>query len=122
MSIYSKDILSNSADGNGIKVNNFSGSSTSIHTGSTTATSYDEVWIYANSPTTGNILLTLMWGGTADSNLITTPISGNAGSVCVVPGFIVKGNASPKMIGAFVNTGSYAGAYVNVYGFVNKIV
>ena len=52
MATYSKITLSGSTDGRPIKVAATASSGTTIHTGSSTATTYDEIWLYAqlNNP------------------------------------------------------------------------
>jgi len=52
MATFSKIILSGSTDGRGIKVAATASSGTLIHTGSSTATTIDEIWLYAqlNNP------------------------------------------------------------------------
>jgi hypothetical protein len=52
MATFSKRILESSTDGKGIKVAQTASPGTLIHTGSTTTTAFDEVWLYAqlNNP------------------------------------------------------------------------
>ena len=52
MATFSKQILSGSTDGKGIKVAATASSGTTIHTASSTATTLDEIWLYAqlNNP------------------------------------------------------------------------
>jgi hypothetical protein len=52
MATYSKQILSASTDGKGIKVAQTASAGTLIHTGSSTSSVFDEVWLYAqlNNP------------------------------------------------------------------------
>lgn len=52
MATFTKQILSGSTDGKQIKVAQTASSGTLIHTGSTTTTTFDEVWLYAqlNNP------------------------------------------------------------------------
>ena len=47
MATYSKTILSGSTDGRGILVTATATAGTLIHTGSATATTLDEIWLYA---------------------------------------------------------------------------
>ena len=47
MATFSKQILSGSTDGKAIKVAQTATAGTLIHTGSTTTTTFDEVWLYA---------------------------------------------------------------------------
>ena len=52
MATFSKQILSGSTDGRAIKVVQTASSGTTIHTGSTSTSTFDEVWLYAqlNNP------------------------------------------------------------------------
>ena len=52
MATFSKQLLSGSTDGRGIKVAATASSGTTIHTASSTATTFDEIWLYAqlNNP------------------------------------------------------------------------
>jgi hypothetical protein len=47
MATFTKKILSASTDGKAVKVAATATAGTTIHTGSATATTIDEVWIYA---------------------------------------------------------------------------
>jgi hypothetical protein len=52
MATFSKIVLSGSTDGRMIKVAATATAGTTIHTGSATATTFDEIWLYAvNSDT-----------------------------------------------------------------------
>jgi hypothetical protein len=46
-----------------IKVAQTATAGTTIHTGSATATTFDEVWLYAVNSDTTNRKLTIEWGG-----------------------------------------------------------
>ena len=63
MATFSKELLSTSTDGRAIKVAATATAGTLIHTGSTTATTIDEVWLYAVNSDTTDRKLTLEWGG-----------------------------------------------------------
>ena len=47
MATYAKIVLSGSTDGRGILIDDDATAGKTVHTGSATATTYDEVWIYA---------------------------------------------------------------------------
>jgi hypothetical protein len=54
MATFTKNILSGSTDGKAVKVAATATAGTTIHTGSATATTIDEVWLYAvNSSASG---------------------------------------------------------------------
>ncbi len=100
--------LSGSTDGKGIKVVATASSGTTIHTGSSTATDYDEPTLSACNTDTVPRLLTVQWGSTAapdDSIIMTLPAQ--SGLVPITPEgvrLVLKGNASPLVIRAFCDT------------------
>lgn len=119
MATYSKTILSGSTDGKGIKVVATASSGTTIHTGSSTASTLHEVWLYAmNSDTTAR-KLTIQWGGTAtpdDDIEITIPAE--SGLVLVSPGLLIKGNASAALV---VRAYAATANVITIHGYVNVI-
>jgi len=92
---------------------------TTVHTGPTAATSYDEIWIYASNAHTADLELWLGWGASAgvNDNQIRLTITAKTGYKLVIPGLILKGNASPLIVTAYAGTGSK----VNLTGYVNHI-
>jgi hypothetical protein len=119
MATFTKQILSGSTDGKAIKVAATSiGSGTTIHTGSTTSTTLDEVWLYAQNTSTSSVKLTIGWGGTSDpDDLIELTVQGEAGLVTVIPGFLIKGNATALVVRAAAATANV----ITIHGFVNRI-
>lgn len=118
MAAFSKLTLSGSTDGRAIKVAATSGTGTTIHTGSSTATTFDEIWLYAQNTDTTSRKLTIQWGGTTDpDDLIELTILPESGLTLVVPGLVIKGNATPLVVRAFAS----AANVVTVSGFVNRI-
>ena len=118
MATFSKIALSGSTDGRMIKVAATATAGTTLHTGSATATTFDEIWLYAvNTDTTGR-KLTIEWGGvTSPDDLIESTIAAESGLVLVVAGLIIKGNATPLLVRAFCATANV----VNIAGYVNRI-
>lgn len=118
MATFSKEKLSGSTDGRMIKVAATATAGTTIHTGSSTATTYDEVWLYAvNSDTTAR-KLTIEWGGTTSpDDLIEFTVPSESGLYLIVPGLVIKGNATALVVRAFCATANV----VNIAGFVNRI-
>jgi len=115
---YSKLILSASTDGRAIKVAATSSSGTTIHTGSATATTIDEVWLYAYNSSASAVVLTIQWGGTTsvdDDIKLSIPVT--SGLTLVVPGLLIKGNATPLVVRAYAATTNV----VTVSGYVNRI-
>ena len=118
MATYTKTKLSASTDGRAIKVAATATAGTTIHTGSTTATTYDEVWLYAQNTDTSAVKLTIEWGGTtAPDDLIDVTVQPAAGLVAIATGLLIKGNATPLVIRAFAATANV----ITIHGFVNQI-
>ena len=118
MANFTKAVLSGTAsdDGQAFEVTT---SHTTVHTGPTAATSYDEVWIYASNAHTADIEIYIGWGATGGTaaNQIRLTITAKTGYKLVIPGLILKGNASPLIVTAYAATGSK----VNLTGYVNHI-
>lgn len=118
MATFTKKILSGSTDGRAIKVVATSGTGTTIHTGSSTATTIDEIWLYAVNSSSSSVKLTVQWGGTSDpDDLIELTVLAEAGLVTVAPGLLLKGNATPLVVRAFAATANV----ITIHGFVNQI-
>ena len=117
MATISRIKLSGSTDGRGIVVAANSTAGTTIHTGSSTAADYEEIWMWASNFNTSAETLTLEWGGTTEAgDHFKTIIQPNE-TVLVAPGWIIKGNASPLEVKAFSTTANK----VNIVGHCNLI-
>ena len=118
MATFSKSILSNSTDGKGIKVAATATAGTLIHTGSATAATLHEVWLYAVNSSASDVKLTIEWGeATAPDGNIEYTVKAENGLYLIVPGLILKGNATALTIKAFAATTNV----VVVHGYVNVI-
>ncbi|MBU3748635.1 MAG: hypothetical protein FGM36_15290 [Burkholderiaceae bacterium] len=118
MATFSKQILSASTDGRAIKVAATASSGTTIHTGSTTSTTIDEVWLYAMNTDTTARKLTIQWGGTTSpDDDIEVTIGAESGLVLVAPGLLIKGNATALVVRAFAATANV----ITIHGYVNRI-
>jgi hypothetical protein len=105
-------------DGLGILVAATATAGTAIHTASTTTTTIDEVWLYAYNNHSADILLTIEFGGaTAPKDVIKQTVITQAGLVLVVPGLVVQGNATAKVVRAFAATANQ----ISIFGYVNRI-
>ena len=104
--------------GLGIKVAATATAGTAIHTASTTATTIDEIWLYAVNSSSASVKLTIEWGqaDAPDGNIEVTVLP-EAGLVTVIPGLLLQGNASAKVVRAFAATANV----IVVHGFVNRI-
>lgn len=118
MATYSKIALSGSTDGRLIKVAATATAGTTIHTGSATATTFDEIWLYAVNSDTTDRKLTIEFGGVSSpDDLIEQTITAESGLLLVVPGLVIKGNATPLVVRAFAATANV----VMIGGYVNRI-
>jgi hypothetical protein len=118
MATFSKQVLSGSTDGKGILVAATTTAGTTIHTGSSTATVIDEVWLYAVNTSASNVKLTVEYGGTsAPADNIEFTVPAEAGLYLVVPALLIKGNATPLVIRAFAATTNV----IVIHGYINRI-
>ena len=118
MATIAKTALSGSTDGRGVKVVATATAGTTIHTGSATATTYDEIWLYAINTDAADVKLTVEWGGTTSpDDLIEQTITTEGGLILVAPGLIIKGNATPLVVKAFAASANV----VILHGYVNQI-
>jgi len=118
MATYSKIHLSGSTDGRLIKVAATGTAGTTIHTGSSTATTYDEVWLYAVNSDSTDRKLTIEFGGVSSpDDLIEQTITAESGLLLIVPGLVIKGNATALVVRAFAATANV----VMIGGYVNRI-
>lgn len=116
---YTKDHLSGSTDGKGIKVaGTSSGGADTIHTATTasTTTDFDEVWIWCVNTSASAVKLTIMWGGTGDpDDFIEYTVAPEDGLKCIIPGLVLQHSLAIK---AFAGTTNL----LVIHGFVNKMV
>lgn len=119
MATYSKITLSGSTDGKAIKVGATATPGTTIHTGSSTDTTYDEVWIYSTNTDSTDRKLTIEWGGTTSpDDLIEFTVPAENGLYLVIPGLLIKGNSSSALVvRAFAATADV----LTITGYVNRI-
>lgn len=119
MATFTKQILSGSTDGKGILVAATATAGTLIHTGSSTASTLDEIWIYAQNTSVSTCKLTLEWGGVAaPADHIEVSIVGESGLLLVAPGLLIKGNASAALI---VRAFAAVTNVITITGYVNRI-
>ena len=117
MATFSKVKLGNSANGRGILIAATTSPGTLVHTTSTTATTIDEVWLYAQNTDTVARKLTLEWGGTGSGDTIELSMAAESGLVLISAGLILLYSGSTTTINAFAATTNVIG----IYGYVNRI-
>jgi hypothetical protein len=104
--------------GLGILVAATSTAGTAIHTASATATTIDEIWLYAVNTHTSDIKLTIEWGEATEPNgNIEYTVKAENGLYLIVPGLLLQGNATAKVVRAFAATANE----IVIHGYVNRI-
>ena len=105
--------------GLGIKVAATATAGTAIHTASSTATTIDELWLYAANIHSSAVTLTIEFGGVSvTKDIIQQSIAATpSGLVLVCAGLVIQGNATAKVVRAFAGTASK----IEIFGFVNRI-
>jgi len=105
-------------DGLGILVAATATAGTAIHTASATATTIDELWLYAYNDHSSTVVLTVEFGGvTSPKDVIKSTLASQAGLVLICAGLVIQGNATAKVVRAFAATASK----VSLFGYVNRI-
>jgi len=121
MATFSKQLLSASTDGRAIKVvaTAIATSPTLIHTGSSTASTFEEVWIYAQNNHSADVALRLGFGGVTDpDDIIEYTVKTKGGLYLIVPGLILKGNASAALT---IRAAAGTTNVISLSGYVNRI-
>jgi hypothetical protein len=120
MATFSKQILSGSTNGRGIAVVATATTGTTIHATGISATTLDEVWLYANNVHSSAVTLTVEFGGTTvTSDLIQQSIAATpSGLVLICAGLLLRGTGSAATtVTAFASVASK----IEIFGFVNRI-
>jgi hypothetical protein len=109
---YTREPLSGSTHGRGIKVAAVATAGTTIHTGQASTTLTDVVTLYASNSDTATRRITFEWGGTtsvSDNMFFDIPPKS---TVLVVADLIIRNSL---VIGCFCDTANV----VSIFGFVN---
>jgi hypothetical protein len=118
MAIFSKNLLSESDEGQPIDIVATASPGTLVHLTAASASQIDEIWLYATNNDAGSAdsLLSIEFGGTASSNLIAFEVPYQDGLTLMVPGLPLTGDGST---GSGVRV--YGPAGLSVAGYVNRI-
>lgn len=104
--------------GLGIKVAATATAGTAVHTASTVSTTIDEIWLYAVNSSASDVKLTIEWGeATAPDGNIEYTVKAENGLYLVIPGLLLQGNGTAKVVRAFAATANV----IVVHGYVNRI-
>lgn len=117
MATFTKVKLGGSTNGRGILVAATASPGTNIHTTTTTASTIDEVWLYAMNTDTSNRKLTVEWGGTGSGDIIEYVVPAESGLYLITAGLILSYSGSATTIAAF----AAATNVISIHGFVNRI-
>jgi hypothetical protein len=117
MPTYSKQLLSGSTNGKGIKVAATATAGTLIHTAVTGTSSLDEIWLYAHNTSSAAVKLTLEWGGVAapDDHVEINIGAEGTGMILIAPGILLQNGLIVRAFAATANV-------INIFGYVNRIV
>lgn len=115
MAVYTKEFLTGTGDGTGLKVSATSaGGAVTVHT--VPAGVKDELWIYAaNDDAASSVTLTVLFGGTDNpDDYVHVSLASRRGLVAVVPGLVLGA-------GLVVKAYASSGDKILIHGFVNRI-
>jgi hypothetical protein len=109
----SKQFLSGSTNGRGVKVTATATAGTLIHTAH--ATAKDEVSLFAVNRDSSSRTLTIEFGGTTSpDDLIEVTLPPDSGMIPVVPGIPLSNSLAVRAFASAANV-------VSIFGFVNRI-
>ena len=118
MATYTKHLLSGSTGGAPIQIVSGSIEGELLHSTTTSSTTIDEIWIYANNIGTSDVELTIEYGGIDDVNKIIVTIPSKSGLVLVTPGLLLTGDGTnARWVTAIASSPSV----INISGYVNRI-
>mgnify|MGYP003137355708 CR=1 FL=1 len=114
MATITKQFLSASTNGKGIKVAATASAGTTIHQAVANTTDMDEVWLYASNTSASAVILTIEFGDVGDvqHNIVTTVAASS--TELVVPGLILQNSLYAKAFAGSANV-------VTVFGYVNHL-
>lgn len=119
MATYNKVLLSGSTNGRPIKITTTASAGTTLHSTGTSSSVIDEIWLYGVNVTTTDVLLTVEYGGTTNSDdRLSIHIPSQSGLYLVLPGLVLTGTGSASsVVRAFAGTANA----INIVGYVNRI-
>jgi hypothetical protein len=117
MATISRNHLSGSTDGRPLALAVDSGTYTTVHTVTSTAADFEEVWIWLSNISTSQELVTIAFGGTADGDKIKVKVPAES-TVLAVPGWTIQGNSSTAVV---ITAASSTASKVNCTGYINLI-
>tara|TARA_Y100000004_G_scaffold182526_1_gene229366 strand:- start:5898 stop:6260 length:363 start_codon:yes stop_codon:yes gene_type:complete len=117
MATISRNKLSGSTDGRPLALAVDSGTFTTVHTVTSVAADFEEVWIWLSNINTTQEIVTIRIGGTSDGDKIIVKVPAES-TVLAVPGWTIKGNNSTAVV---ITAASTTANKVNATGYINLI-
>jgi len=113
MATFTKQALTEDANGEGILVARSATAGTTIHT-TTSETTFDEIWLYATNNHSSAVSLTIEYGNTTSTLVIEQSIPSKSGLTVIIPGLIL---AADKIVKAYAGSANK----IVIFGYVNRI-
>lgn len=126
MATFTKVILSGSTDGRSIPVSATAGAIT-IHTATSSTSVLDEVYLWAQNNFSQAIDVVIEFGVSNSQVHMASYVEARSGPQLIVPGLLLRGAATPQVVGAFIqglngsSSGVASSSYVSVNGYINRI-
>ena len=117
MATFTKEIFSNSSNGRPILVTATTSLGTSIHTVTTNASQFEEIWLYAVNNDTVDRGITIEFGSNSAADQINASIPFRSGLYLLIPGIPLQGNATPPTVKVYAT----ATNVISVSGWINSI-
>lgn len=115
MATLTKNKLSGSTNGRGIKVVATATAGTTIHTAVSGTTDFDEIYLYAVNSDTTDRKLTIEFGGTTSpDDTIEITVPAESGLFTIIPGLLLNNGTVVKAFCATANV-------VVLHGFIHEI-
>lgn len=119
MGTISKVLFSASSSGKPILISATNSSGNVVHSTTTSATTVDEVWLYASNNALTTVSLTIEYGATGSTNEIYTGIPSRSGLSIILPGLLLTGDgATSSTIRAYASSTNN----INIVGYINRII
>jgi len=118
MATFTKSKLSGSTNGKPIKVAATATLGTTIHTGVSGTSAWDEVWLWVSNTTTTAVNLTVEYGGATDPDCLickTVSIPPNSPPIPIITGLLIQNGL---VITAFASSANV----LLISGYVHNIV
>ena len=115
MASFTKQFLSGSTNGRGIKISQTSTAGNILHTAISGTTSIDEAWIYAVNTSTSAVTLTFEYGEvTAPDGNINISLDADSGLILCLPGLILNNSLVIRAYASIADV-------VVCHGYINRI-